>query len=70
MTLQCVPLHTLVEETSVVTRAEAKAGHADRLNDNKHVRYMWLPYTDVVVVVACNELTGPKYNGVAPPVCC
>jgi hypothetical protein len=27
-------------------------------------RYMWLPYTDAVVVVSCNELEGD----VAPPV--
>lgn len=63
VTLQCVLLHTLVEETEVLTRAEIKAGHAERLAANKHVRYMWIPYTDSVVVVKCNELV----EGKAPP---
>jgi hypothetical protein len=25
------------------------------LAKNKHLRYMWIPYTDTVVVVKCNE---------------
>lgn len=24
------------------------------LRENKHLRYMWIPYTDTVVVVQCN----------------
>ena len=40
VTLQCVPLHTLLEETEVLSRAEIKAGHVERLKANKHVRYV------------------------------
>lgn len=52
--IRCVPAHNLVERTSVLTRAEVRRGHGERLRANKHVRYMWVPYTDAVVVVACN----------------
>ena len=41
VTLQCVPRHQLVETTSVISRAEARSGHAERLRRNKHVRYIW-----------------------------
>ena len=27
-----------------------------RLRENKHVRYMWIPHADAVVVVACNPM--------------
>jgi L-galactono-1,4-lactone dehydrogenase len=38
VTLRCVPRHQLVEETAVITRADAREGHAERLRCNKHVR--------------------------------
>lgn len=53
---QCVPAHRLLEQTSVASVAEVAAQHAQRLKDNKHLRYMWLPHTDSVVVVTCNEV--------------
>ena len=31
------------------------AGHLDNLK-NQHMRYMWIPHTDAVVVVASNPL--------------
>ena len=37
-----------------MTRAEVRAGHVERLQNNRHLRYMWIPYEDAVVVVACN----------------
>lgn len=55
--LQCVPAHRLLEQTSVASVAEVQAQHAQRLKDNKHLRYMWLPHTDSVVVVTCNEVS-------------
>lgn len=55
-TPQCVPAHRLVERTAVTTAAEVRKQHAQRLRDNKHVRYMWVPHTEAVVVVTCNEL--------------
>lgn len=54
--LQCVPAHRLVERTVVSSGAEVRLQHAARLRDNKHVRYMWVPHTDAVVVVTCNEV--------------
>lgn len=30
------------------------------LAKNKHLRYMWIPYTDTVVVVKCNETKNPE----------
>jgi L-galactono-1,4-lactone dehydrogenase len=54
VTLQCVPAHQLTERTVVLSRQEAVAGHAARLQQNRHLRYMWIPHTDAVVVVTCN----------------
>ncbi|KAG1665934.1 hypothetical protein FOA52_004524 [Chlamydomonas sp. UWO 241] len=56
LTLQCVPRHRLVEKTFTASVAEVKKNHATWLRTNRHLRYMWLPYTDSVVVVACNPL--------------
>jgi len=55
VTLQCVPRHRLVERTFVATPAEVHRQHASWLKENKHLRYMWIPSTDAVVVVQCNE---------------
>jgi len=51
VTMQCVPSHDLVEHTFVLSRAEAKRQRDTLLKEHKHVRYMWIPYTDSVVVV-------------------
>ena len=56
LTLRCVPAHRLVETTRVLTRAEVRRGHAQRLRRHRHVRYMWIPYEDAVVVVTCDPL--------------
>jgi L-galactono-1,4-lactone dehydrogenase len=55
VTMQCVPAYRLEEQTFVTTGAEVKAKHATWLRENKHLRYMWIPSTDAVVVVQCNE---------------
>lgn len=54
VTLQCVPAHELVEHTYVATSSEVRRQHAQLLRNNKHVRYMWIPYTHDVVVVTNN----------------
>ena len=54
VTLQCVDAHRLLERTFVVTREEVRKNHRKWLRENQHLRYMWIPYTDSVVVVACN----------------
>lgn len=54
LTLQCVPSHQLLQQTRVMTRKQVHAQHRELLRSNRHLRYMWLPYTDTVVVVTCN----------------
>lgn len=56
VTLQCIPMHKLVEETFVVSRSEVRKNHRAYMEQNKHLRYMWIPHTDKVVVVTCNPL--------------
>mmetsp|Transcript_8981 Transcript_8981/g.11910 ORF Transcript_8981/g.11910 Transcript_8981/m.11910 type:complete len:573 (+) Transcript_8981:1153-2871(+) len=56
VTLQCVPAHRLTEHTFVTTREFVKENHTQLLQENQHIRYMWIPYTNEVVVVACNPL--------------
>lgn len=51
VTMKCVPAHRLVEHTFVLTRAEAMARKDQLLKNHKHMRFMWIPYTDAVVVV-------------------
>ena len=54
VTLQCVPAHQLVERTWVSNMKEISSQHNKLLTENRHLRYMWIPYTDTVVVVASN----------------
>jgi L-galactono-1,4-lactone dehydrogenase len=56
VTLQGVRAHSLAERTEVLTGAQVAKGHAARLARHRHVRYMWLPYTDAVVVVTADPL--------------
>ena len=51
VTMECIPAHRLVEHTFVLTRKEAKEQLDTLLKNHKHMRYMWVPYTDSVVVV-------------------
>jgi L-galactono-1,4-lactone dehydrogenase len=51
VTMQCIPAHNLVEHTFVLTRDEAVKQRDVLLKQHKHMRYMWIPYTDAVVVV-------------------
>lgn len=54
VTLQCVPAHKLKEQTIVLKREDISKYHRKLLDENRHLRYMWIPYTDDVVVVTCN----------------
>jgi len=51
VTMECIPAHRLVEHTFVLTRAQAKEQLDRLLKEHKHMRYMWIPYTDAVVCV-------------------
>eukprot|EP00210_Caulerpa_lentillifera_P000514 g497.t1 len=57
VTLQCVEEHKLVEKSFVSNFKEIKKNHSKWLVNNRHLRYMWIPHTDSVVVVQCNPLT-------------
>ncbi|KAL2993250.1 hypothetical protein AAZX31_10G099400 [Glycine max] len=63
VTLQCVDRQELVEHTVVSTMNEIKKNHKKLLSENKHVKYLYIPYTDSVVVVRCNPVS--KWKG--PP---
>jgi L-galactono-1,4-lactone dehydrogenase len=54
LTLRCVPKHLLRERTQVLTRQEVIRRHAELIQDNRHVRFMWIPFADAVVVVSNN----------------
>ncbi|WOL11477.1 hypothetical protein Cni_G20240 [Canna indica] len=60
VTLQCVERHELVEHTFVSNASEIRKNHKKWLAENKHIKYLWIPYTDTVVVVKCNPL--PKWK--------
>ena len=56
VTLQCIKAHRLLEHTWTVSRAQIEANHEAWLRDYQHIRYMWVPHTDTVVVVGSNPL--------------
>ncbi|CAI9099719.1 OLC1v1036582C1 [Oldenlandia corymbosa var. corymbosa] len=60
VTLQCVERQELVEHTFVSNLNEIKKNHKKFLSENKHVKYLYIPYTDTVVVVTCNPLSKKK----------
>lgn len=66
--LRCVPKHLLRERTFVLSRADAASSHARLLRENRHVRYMWIPHEDAVVVVTNNPtLPGVLGEGQGEP---
>ncbi|XP_042485594.1 L-galactono-1,4-lactone dehydrogenase 2, mitochondrial [Macadamia integrifolia] len=66
VTIQCVERLELVEHTFVSDMNEIRKNHKKWLAENKHVKYLWIPYTDTVVVVRCNPVSKwrgpPKYK--------
>ncbi|GAB2267155.1 hypothetical protein Dimus_002140 [Dionaea muscipula] len=56
VTIQCVDRQELVEHTYVSNLKEIKKNHKKLLSENKHIKYLYIPYTDSVVVVTCNPL--------------
>ncbi|CAK9203169.1 unnamed protein product [Sphagnum troendelagicum] len=57
VTLQCASAHKLLEKSFVTNMKQVQKNHKKWLQENKHLRYMWIPDTDTVVVVQCNPLT-------------
>ncbi|KAL9373628.1 hypothetical protein Peur_033248 [Populus x canadensis] len=66
VTLQCVERQELVEHTFISNMKDIKQNHKKLLSENKHVKYLHIPYTDAVVVVTCNPVSKwkgpPKYK--------
>lgn len=66
VTLQCVERQELVEHTFISNMKDIKKNHKKLLSENKHVKYLHIPYTDAVVVVTCNPVSKwkgpPKYK--------
>ncbi|KAJ0411669.1 hypothetical protein ATCC90586_002053 [Pythium insidiosum] len=60
LTLQCVPVYYLAERTIVTTIEDVRKHHAQWLNEFQHLRYMWIPGTDAVVVVQCERITADQ----------
>lgn len=60
LTLQAVPAQRLRERTFVASAREVARQHARWLGSHKHMRYMWLPYTDSVVVVQVDPYGPPE----------
>ena len=54
MTLQCIDSHNLEEITETKPLNDIYTGHVELLRDYRHVRYMWIPYADKVVIVKSN----------------
>ncbi len=67
LTLQCIPRHKLREETFLTNHAGVEKWHKDWLREWRHLRYMWIPNTDKVVVVRSNpttmDVTAPLETG-------
>ena len=67
LTLKCIPRMKLKEVTEVFDRKsivsrDSLNDHYNRLISNRHVRYMWLPYTDTVVSVTSKIDDSSKYS--------
>jgi L-galactono-1,4-lactone dehydrogenase len=54
LTLKCMPQISLRETTTIFNRGNVEKDHLHRLRNFRHVRYMWVPYTDTVVSVVSN----------------
>jgi len=63
ITLQCVDAYKLKEETFTTTPEEVERNHESWIRKYKHVRYMWIPHTDCVVVVGSNPIEENTQNG-------
>jgi len=62
ITMECIPAHSLVEHTFVLTRKEAISRKDQLLKEHKHTRFMWIPYTDAVIVVTNDPIDQVTQN--------
>lgn len=69
VTLQCVSAHKLKQVTTVHDSDSLIASepeHMNRLRENRHVRYMWVPHANKVVVVSSNMVEGVESTSPHP----
>ncbi|CAE8686870.1 unnamed protein product, partial [Polarella glacialis] len=64
VTLKVRPKYSLHERTYCSSVADLRRNHAELLQKHRHVRYMWIPYTDTVVVVVSDT---PQPNTTCTP---
>jgi len=67
LTLKVIPRYTLHERTYCVTYDELERHHKRLLQTYRHVRYMWVPYTDTVVVVVSDVAEPGAEENARPP---
>lgn len=70
VTMECIPAHHLIEHTFVLTRKDAMSRKDRLLKEHKHTRFMWIPYTDTVIVVTndpLNQIKQKKAQQDKPP---
>lgn len=65
LTLKCMPQTNLHEQMTTFTRDSIAKDHKNRLTKYRHVRYMWIPYTDCVVSVVSNPTTSPEMSSLS-----
>jgi len=57
LTLQCVRAHNLAEKVYTLPFSEAKKKYKEVVSSHKHVKCLYIPYTDTVVLFELNEVT-------------
>lgn len=62
--LKVVKDEKVLETVQVMSRQQVKENHLKLLNSNKFLKYMWLPYTNQVVVTSSNVAMLPEEEGV------
>lgn len=50
------PRSLLCTPSQVLKRSEVMEKHQALIQENQHVRFMWMPSMDAVVIVTCNPL--------------
>ena len=56
--ISCIDVHTLNEKTIIVDYKlifDNKKDHFINLQENKHIKYLYMPYTGKVIVIKCNK---------------
>ncbi|KAJ3125893.1 hypothetical protein HK098_008144 [Nowakowskiella sp. JEL0407] len=65
--MKCVDAHKLKEEIMVVEKDKIREMHPKLMNENLHLKYIWIPHTPSIVVIKSNPvpLDTPIYTSVS-----